>query len=478
MKSDIWNEKHRTPIRTNRRGNSSGNIKLSLGNISVEAKEEKTVYGLLLAGVLAVWTIIWWTSENKKSENDNKTDNDIRKDNNASNNRIKEDNARTDNELKLMNSEYEQKNGHEILKHEQWMQKQEYKSTKTCTMLPEIASHELLSSVGMGPVTHGLNYYCGNEVQEAQALYDNLIFENETAIIFSPTNVGKTLVSLQIGAAISERFADLHTLYYNQEMNDSQIQKLLYTNKEQSKYPENMEIISEVHNEGELIKNLLFNIEKHRKNMLICIDNITDIHPSSKNEKSTEFLKNLKKIRSNAKRIYGINLTFIIVCHTNKNVKNEWVEINDLKGNGNLSNFADRVIAVGKVPNHNDKRYLRILKGRNGITERDVAKIYKIVDDEKPRIKYIGDAKKEDILSGKYKEPKVEISNDVAKKWYYENLHGKGYGTIAREYFNLTCVKKDDSAEEKERKKSEFEKSKNKVRNEIEKYKKSLNPPV
>ena len=41
--------------------------------------------------------------------------------------------------------------------------------------------------------------------------------------------------------------------------------------------------------------------------------------------------------------------------------------------------------------------------------------IYKIVDDEKPRIKYIGDAKKEDILSGKYKEPKVEISDDVAK---------------------------------------------------------------
>lgn len=53
-------------------------------------------------------------------------------------------------------------------------------------------------------------------------------------------------------------------------------------------------------------------------------------------------------------------------------------------------------------------------------------------------------------------------------------MAGIGYGTIAREYYKLEIISDNDSDEVKSRKKAEFERCKNKVRNEIEKYKKTL----
>ena len=149
------------------------------------------------------------------------------------------------------------------------------------------------------------------------------------------------------------------------------------------------------------------------------------------------------------------------------------LELNKLKGKANLNIFADRVIAIGRIPHHNDKRYFKILKGRTGAVDSDLLIIFKIADD-KPRLRCIGDAYEDDVVHGKYKEPKLEIPENVAEKWYQDNLAGIGYGTIAREYYKLEIISDNDSDEVKSRKKAEFERCKNKVRNEIEKYKKTL----
>ena len=453
--------------------NNSGRTKVSCGNFSAETSNPRTAWEFLVAAFCIAGAWMWWDCICKKDEDNNKSNNKIKVDNNQSANRIKENSASTDDKIRFKKFEYEQKMELERLKHEQWKDKQAYKNAKIGLMLPEIATHPLLSEVDIKPESHDLNYFGSREVQAAQELYDKFIYKNETTIIFSATNVGKTFASIQIGAEISEKFPYAYTLYYNQEMNKSQIQSLLYGNEKRPKYAENMEIISNVCTEEELIKDMILNIEKYRKDIVIFIDNITDLHPSSRNEKATEFLKLLKRIRINAKRIYGIDLTYVIICHTNKIVKNSKLELNNLKGCGNLSNFADRIIAIGQVPNHNDKRYSKILKGRNGAVVSDVVMIFKIVD-EKPRLRFIGEAKEEDVLIGNYKEPKMKLPNNIAEKWYQDHLAGKGYGTIAREYYKLDKISDNDSEEVKKRKKAEFERCTNKVRNEIEKYKKTL----
>ena len=468
-------------------GSTSDNLertKFRVFGCEIDAPNVKTASWIGVAASLGVAVYVWWKSDRKKSEDNNKSNNKIKVDNNKSENKIKEDNnqsankikessACTDDKITFKKFEYEQKMELERLKHEQWKDKGEYKNAKTCLVLPEIATHPLLSEVDIKPKSHKLNYYGSEEVEQTQELYENLIYKNETTIFFSPTNVGKTFASIQIGAEISEKFPDAHTLYYNQEMSDPQLQTLLFGSNKRPKYAENMDIISDICTEEELIKDMVLNIELYRKDMTIFIDNITDLHPSSRNEKATEFLKLLKRIRINAKRIYGINLTYVIICHTNKIEKNSRLELDKLKGNANLNNFADRIIAIGRVINHNDKRYFKVLKGRTGAVDSDLLMIFKIVAD-KPRFRHIGYANEEDLFNGKYKEPKLEIPENVAEKWYQDNLAGIGYGTIAREYYKLEIISDNDSDEVKSRKKAEFERCKNKVRNEIEKYKKTL----
>ena len=144
-----------------------------------------------------------------------------------------------------------------------------------------------------------------------------------------------------------------------------------------------------------------------------------------------------------------------------------------MKRNGNLNNFADRMIAIGRVPKHDDKRYIKLLKSRTGVIDDELI-IYKIYE-EKPRFRCIGNADEDEVLEGNYKEPKEIIPEDVVKKWYQDNLADKGYGTIAREYYKLEPIEKNDSDEIKKRKNTKMEICTNKVRNAIRKYKESLN---
>ena len=457
----------------NTSNNNLERTKLSYGGFGIDAPNLKTTILLGGSGILCVLGYIWWKSDRKKSEDNNKSKNNIKEEDNKSANRIKENSASTDNKIRLKKEEYEQKRELKRLEHEQWKDKQEYKKAKTGLVLPEITTHPLLSDVDIRPKSRNLNYYGSEEVEQAQELYENLIYKNETTIIFSPTNVGKTFASIQIGAEISKKFPDTQTLYHNLEMSDSQVQTLLFGSNKRPKYAENMDIISDICTEEELIKDMVLNIELYRKDMTIFIDNITDLHPSSRNEKATEFLKLLKRIRINAKRIYGISLTFVIICHTNKIVKGSKLELENVKGCGNLNNFADRIIGIGRVPNHNDKRYFKILKGRTGVVKSDEVMIFKFFDD-KPRLRCIGDAYEDDVVHGKYKEPKEKISENDGETWYFENMKGKGYGAIAREHFKLPVINDNDTAEVKKEKKKRFEKCTDIVKYQIKKYKESL----
>ena len=61
---------------------------------------------------------------------------------------------------------------------------------------------------------------------------------------------------------------------------------------------------------------------------------------------------------------------------------------------------------------------------------------------------------------------------DHGEFWYNENQAGKGYGTIAREYYNLSEIdRQNDDEKTKAQKKKKFEKLRNHVRNTIEAYK-------
>ena len=441
----------------------SERTRFSAGGFGVDAPNWKIGLGLVATLLGGVGVFELGKSLLKKSE-----------DNNQSANKIKEDTASTDNDIRYCNA----KHGHNIelqkLKHEQWIEKEKIKTVKTGIISTETSSHPLLAPTNTGPVSHSYNYFSSEEVVQPQALDGELIFNNEITIIFSPTNVGKTFFATHLCAKICERNTNMQGIYYNTEMNDSQMKRILFGNKDGEEWPrysDNIEVISEIHTTDELVNNMAMNIEKYKKDLAIFIDNSTYFEPSSRSEKSTEFLKLLKRILTQAKNLYGINIAFIVICHTNKIERDARLDLNVLKGNGNLNNFADRVIAIGRVPEHNNMRYIKVLKSRTGNIDEKL-RIYRTSGN--PRFIYIGDAKEDDVLDGRYREPKETISEDLGKKWYQEKLAGKGYGTIAREHFKLPAVDKNDTDEIKKEKQKRFEKNKGIVKYQIKKYKEKL----
>lgn len=459
--SNGWNDEVCVSSRNSER------TKLGIGGLAVDAPNWK-IAGVLIGFIISlVGGLWWWKSKQKKSE-----------DNNKSANKIKEDTISTNNDIRYCNAKHEHNIELQRLKHELWIEKEKLKTVKTGIISTETSSHPLLTPTNTNPVSHSLNYYGSEEIVRSQALYDELCFKNEIAIIFSSTNVGKTFFATYLATEICERNIGMQGIYYNTEMNDAQMRGLLFGNKdykdgeERPRYSDNIEVISEIQTTDKLVENMIMNIEKYKKDLVIFIDNLTYFEPSSRSEKSTEFLKLLKRILTNAKNLYGINITFIVICHTNKIERNARLDLNVLKGNGNLNNFADRVFAIGLVPEHKDKRYIKLLKSRTGAIGENM-RIYKI-SEYKPRFVHIGDAKEEDVLCGRYREPKETISEDICKKWYQENLAGKGYGTIAREHFKLSVIDNNDTVEIKKEKQKKFEQCKDVVKYQIKKYKEKL----
>jgi hypothetical protein len=166
---------------------SNGNserTKIGFGKFQVDAPNPKTAGCAAFVVALAVGGFIWWKSDQKKSEDNNKSKNKIKEEDNRSANRIKENSASTDNKIRLKKEECEQKKELKRLEHEQWKDKQEYKKAKAGLVLPEITTHPLLSYVDIKPKSHKLDYYGSEEVEQTQELYENLIYKNETTIFF------------------------------------------------------------------------------------------------------------------------------------------------------------------------------------------------------------------------------------------------------------------------------------------------------
>uniref|UniRef100_UPI00404B0E14 BT4734/BF3469 family protein n=1 Tax=Flavobacterium sp. TaxID=239 RepID=UPI00404B0E14 len=240
-----------------------------------------------------------------------------------------------------------------------------------------------------------LTYKKANEWIEAaklrpnpKKLFGTFWFENEVCILFADTNVGKSILAMQISHSISkgekvEGF-DLESesqkvLYFDFELSDKQFQ-IRYTNEENQafKFDENLiriEINSDslfeedIPFEEILINSLVSLIEKTNAKVLI-IDNLTYL--SAENEKAKDALPLMKKLKK-IKNKYGLSL--LILAHTPKRDASKGITKNDLSGSKMLINFCDSAFAIGESFQKNGLRYLKQIKVRNAIFEYDLNNI-------------------------------------------------------------------------------------------------------
>lgn len=209
-------------------------------------------------------------------------------------------------------------------------------------------------------------------------LFSEFWFEGELCILFSDTNMGKSILSLQIGDSISKGISipgfkleseKQKVLFYDFELNSKQIENRYSVNFENHYQFDRNLIRIEINPDSEIPEGISFEdylflsiektIQKTEVKILI-IDNLTYLKNGTETAKDAlPLMKHLKALKNKYK------LSILALAHTPKRDLSKPITRNDLQGSKMLINFCDSSFAIGE--SHNDKglRYLKQIKARN-----------------------------------------------------------------------------------------------------------------
>jgi len=199
-------------------------------------------------------------------------------------------------------------------------------------------------------------------------LFDVFWAEGEIACLFASTNVGKSLLAVQIGKTIAEE-RGLNVLYVDFELDKKQFQQR-YSDEHGHlfKFPSGFfRSYSDYQQTGQMVtpETILIDIAesaKHNSCSVVIIDNLTWICGNSeKAAEAAEFMKRLVELKMK------MNLSVLVIAHTPKRDGESLLAWTDLAGSSQLANFFDSIFALGKSVREGGEnvRYLKQIKVRN-----------------------------------------------------------------------------------------------------------------
>ena len=270
-----------------------------------------------------------------------------------------------------------------------------------------------------------------SKLPDPEDLYRQLWHEGEIACLFADTNVGKSVLAVQIGEDIAK---SKPVLYVDCELSDKQFQ-IRYTSKEDhslhvfpdmfyrgSISPDGLEQI-DISYEDLIMNNIEAAANKIGAKVII-IDNLTFLClASEKGEEAALLMLKLCRL----KRRYGWSV--LVIAHTPK--RREWDPItpNDLAGSRKLANFFDTIFALGKCHYDENIRYVIQLKVRMAeytYTRDHVLKCRKeMVDGNCLRLTELGFSTEREMLAD---SPNMALKEEAARLHDEEHLTYKEIG--------------------------------------------------
>ena len=202
--------------------------------------------------------------------------------------------------------------------------------------------------------------------KEPTKLFDEFWYEGETCCLFADSNVGKSILAVQIARNIA---TSQKVLYFDFELSEHHFLRR-YTDdetKQTYKFPKNLYRVCLNYMMGEypveeLPDKIMSNIEKSVREIgasVIIIDNLTWI---AYNSRSTQMAGELMKRLSAMKVQY--NLSMLILAHTPKRNMSKSITQNDLGGSKMIMNFLDSAFAIGFSSKDPNIRYIKQIKVR------------------------------------------------------------------------------------------------------------------
>lgn len=209
-------------------------------------------------------------------------------------------------------------------------------------------------------------------------LFGEFWFEGEVCILFADTNLGKSILAVQIGDSISKgeqiRGFKLETqkqpiLYLDFELSDKQFENRYSIQFEKHYNWDKNFIRVEINPDATIPENqnfdecLIYSMERsiiETGAKVLIIDNITFL--KSETEKAKDALPLMKHLKA-LKNKYGLSI--LILAHTPKRDLSKPITRNDLSGSKMLINFCDSSFSIGESSTDKNLRYLKQIKQRN-----------------------------------------------------------------------------------------------------------------
>lgn len=210
-------------------------------------------------------------------------------------------------------------------------------------------------------------------------LFSELWYENEICILFADTNLGKSILALQLSNSLSKGICIIgfkmeikaqKVLYFDFELSDKQVENR-YSNQYADHYIFSPNLLRvEINPEQEtptqfkdfdeyLCISLENTIVEHEVKIIV-IDNLTYLKTDT--EKAKDALP-LMKFLNAIKKKYGLSI--LVLAHTPKRDASKPLTKNDLSGSKMLMNFCDSCFAIGESAQETGLRYIKQIKQRN-----------------------------------------------------------------------------------------------------------------
>jgi len=208
-------------------------------------------------------------------------------------------------------------------------------------------------------------------------LFGQFWYEFEISILFADTNLGKSILAVQIGNGISKgksitgfklEAEKQSILYFDFELNDKQFESRYSVNYERHYAFDDNFIRVEINPDAIIPEGKIFDeflrdsielyIRKTGAKILI-IDNLTYL--SNETEKAKDALPLMKHLKA-LKNKYGLSI--LVIAHTPKRDLSKPITKNDLAGSKMLINFTDSCFTIGESASDKSLRYLKQIKVR------------------------------------------------------------------------------------------------------------------
>ena len=203
---------------------------------------------------------------------------------------------------------------------------------------------------------------------DPRKLWKEFWYENEVCCLYADSNVGKSVLAVQIAAEISKTD---RVLYYDFEQSAKQFQMRCtdLTTNTLYKFPKNFirltlptdSLNAMGDNMEETIMSHIEGDVKAYNAKILIIDNISWLMNA---RNSTETASNIMKRIVALKRIYGLSI--LVLAHTKKKAPTKPIDQNDLAGSKRLINFFDSAFSIGKSMDDPQIKYLKQIKVRTG----------------------------------------------------------------------------------------------------------------